>query len=142
VFYSYYGDITITKNRAMPKREMMTIFDYIDTYALRILKAIASNESPFYSEIMKKSNLVRSNFNRRLNELLDLGLVKVEYVEDPNPRVCRPRALYSLTPTGRRILELLKEIEKVYKEGVSLEDKEERWTEEELKKQMEGDENA
>ncbi len=29
-----------------------------------------------------------------------------------------------LTPTGKRILELLEEIERVYKEGVSLEEQE------------------
>lgn len=120
----------------MPKREKESVIDYLDTYALRILKAVAEDGSSFYSEIMKKSGLVRSNFNRRLNELLDLGLVKVRYVEDPNPNIRRPRALYSLTPTGKRILELLEEIERVYKEGVSLEEKELKWVEE----RMEGDE--
>ena len=123
----------------MPKREKEGILDYLDTYARRILKAIAENETPFYSELMKKTGLVRSNFNRRLNELLNLGLVKVTYVKDPNPNVRRPRALYSLTPTGKRILELLEEIEKVYRVGVSLEEKEERWAISQLEKQVKGD---
>ena len=114
----------------MPKREKKSVLDFLDSYALSILKAIETEE--YYSEIMKKSGLVRSNFNRRLTELLNLGLVKVTYVKDPNPNVRRPRALYSLTPTGKRILELLEEIERVYKEGVSLEEKEEKWIEEQL----------
>ena len=121
----------------MPKREKKSILDYLDSYALAILKAIASDKEAFYSKIMEKSGLVRSNFNRRLNELLDLGLVEVTYVKDPNPNVRRPRALYSLTPTGKRILELLEEIERVYKEGVSLDEKELKWIEDALKKQKE-----
>ncbi|WP_048091645.1 winged helix-turn-helix domain-containing protein [Geoglobus acetivorans] len=114
----------------MPKREKKGLIDYLDTYALRILKSIAEGENSFYSEIMEKSGLVRSNFNRRLNELLNLKLVKVEYVKDPNPNVRRPRALYSLTETGKRILELLEEIERVYKSGVSEDEKFEREAEE------------
>ncbi len=102
----------------MPKREKKGILDYLDTYARKILKAIAENEMSFYSEVMKKTGLVRSNFNRRLNELLNLGLVQVTYVEDPNPNVRRPRALYSLTPIGKRILELLEEIEEVHTENL------------------------
>ncbi len=40
-----------------------------------------------------------------------------------------------LTPTGKRILELLEEIERVYKEGVSLEEKELKWVEEQFRKE-------
>ncbi|RLI77341.1 hypothetical protein DRP04_11545 [Archaeoglobales archaeon] len=110
----------------MPKKREKDILDYLDTYALAILKAIAEENESFYSNIMTKSGLVRSNFNRRLNELLDLGLVEVTYVKDPDPNIRRPRALYSLTDTGKRILELLEEIERVYKEGIVEKEKEGR----------------
>ena len=116
----------------MPKRERKGILDFLDTYAFKILKVIADDDLAFYSKILQKSGLVRSNFNRRLNELLSLGLVEVRYVKDPNPNVRRPRALYSLTPTGKRILELLEEIEQVYREGVSEEEKFEREAEKHL----------
>jgi len=104
----------------MPRRKKESVLDYLDSYALKIMRAIEGGEKDaeaFYSEVMKKTGLVRSNFNRRLNELLKLGLVKVSYVKDPNSNIRRPRALYSLTPTGKRILELLEEIERVYEEG-------------------------
>ncbi|MBO8183124.1 MAG: winged helix-turn-helix transcriptional regulator [Archaeoglobus sp.] len=106
----------------MPKREKTGILDYLDTYAFVILRAIGAGK-PYYSEIMRESGLVRSNFNRRLNQLLKLGLIRVDYVKDPNPNVRRPKAVYSLTDTGRRILELLEEIERIYEEGVSEEER-------------------
>ncbi len=65
--------------------------------------------------------------------MISNGLVKETLVE---VRKGRSKKVYVLTPTGKRILELLEEIERVYKEGVSLEEKEMRWVE----KQMEGDE--
>lgn len=99
----------------MPKRKKEEVLDYLDSYAFRILKAITEDE-PFYVNIMKKSGLVRSNFNRRLNELLELGLINVKYVKDPNSRIRRPRALYYLTPLGKRIFKLLEKIVQTYKE--------------------------
>jgi len=73
----------------------------------------------------------KNSVSRRTDELLKLGLIKVEY----NPKERRP--FYSLTPTGRKILELLEEIAKVYEEKVSLEEKELKWIEESLKRSQE-----
>jgi DNA-binding HxlR family transcriptional regulator len=62
----------------------------------------------------------KKTLSNRIRELADLGLVKVAFIFD-TPTGTR---IYALTPTGKRILELLEEIERVYKEGVSLEEKE------------------
>ncbi len=106
----------VTKIRVMPKRKKLGILDYLDTYAFLILRGIKNGKST-YSEIMEASNLVRSNFNKRLNELINLGLISYTAGKEEGRR----RTIYSLTDTGRRILELLEEIEKVYNEGVGRE---------------------
>jgi DNA-binding HxlR family transcriptional regulator len=109
-------------------RKRVGLFDFLDEPNVVILKCL--KEKPHgYTELMKKSTVSSGTFSDRLNELLELGLVKARYSEKER------RPLYILTPTGRRILELLEEIEKVYKEGVSLEEKEEKWVEEQLWKE-------
>jgi len=95
----------------MPKKEKRSVLDYLDSYALQIMKPLKNGETT-YSDLMIKSNLVRSNFNKRLGELLKLKLVRVVYSES------RRKPFYSLTPAGKRILELLEEIERVYSEQV------------------------
>ncbi|AIG98460.1 hypothetical protein AFULGI_00017010 [Archaeoglobus fulgidus DSM 8774] len=95
----------------MPKKEKKSVLDYLDSYALQIMKPLKNGETT-YSDLMIKSKLVRSNFNKRLGELLKLKLVRVAYSES------KRRPFYSLTPAGKRILELLEEIERVYSEQV------------------------
>ena len=96
----------------MPKKRK-EILDFLDSYALRILKPLKDGKAT-YSELMKNSGLVRSNFNTRLNELLKLELVRVEYDREER------RPLYSLTSKGRRILEHLEEIERIYSEEIEM----------------------
>jgi|Deesub1362B_J571_1020462.scaffolds.fasta_scaffold01391_11 DNA-binding HxlR family transcriptional regulator len=91
----------------MPKKRR-DILDFLDSYAFRILVSLKDNKNT-YSVLMKNSGLVRSNFNNRLVELLKLGLVKVEYAEEMR------KPFYSLTLKGKRILELLEEIKRVYR---------------------------
>jgi len=96
------------------------------------LKIFFSLKEPkTWTELEKIADGDKNSVSRRTDELLKLGLIKVEY----NPKERRP--FYSLTPTGRRILELLEEIAKVYEEKVSLEEKELKWIEESLKKSEE-----
>ena len=69
-------------------------------------------------ELIKETGLDKTIVWRRTKELGLAGLIKMEItITDRHPK-------FELTPTGRRILELLEEIERVYKEGVSLEEKE------------------
>jgi DNA-binding HxlR family transcriptional regulator len=93
----------------MPKKRK-EILDFLDSYALRILRPLKDGKET-YSTLMKNSGLVRSNFNSRLNELLKLKLIRVEYDEEAR------KPLYFLTQKGRRILEHLEEIERIYSEG-------------------------
>lgn len=92
----------------MPKKRK-EILDFLDSYAFRILRPLKDGQAT-YSEIMKGSGLVRSNFNSRLNELLTLNLIKVEY--DKKER----KPLYSLTQKGRKILGHMEEVERIYSE--------------------------
>ena len=92
----------------MPKRRK-DILDFLDSYAFRIMGSLRDDKKT-YSALMKNSGLVRSNFNNRLVELLKLELIKVSYDEEMR------KPFYSLTSRGRRILELLEEIKRVYYE--------------------------
>jgi|Deesub1362B_J571_1020462.scaffolds.fasta_scaffold14579_2 DNA-binding HxlR family transcriptional regulator len=80
----------------------------------------------------------KKTLSNRIRELAGLGLIKVTFIFD-TPTGTR---IYMLTPTGKRILELLEEMERVYKEGVSLEERELKWVEEKLKKSENGKDNA
>ncbi len=99
----------------MPKKKS-GIFDYIDEVAVKILKLMKGKEKR-YSELQKESPLSPGAFNSRINQLIELKFVEVKYDLD------KRHPVYILTPTGERILELLEEIEKVYNEGVSEEEK-------------------
>lgn len=94
----------------MPKRRKESVLDYLDNYAFRILTPLKEGKTS-YSNLMKKSELVRSNFNRRLGQLLKLKLIKVEYdVEERRP-------FYSLTHVGEKTLYFMEEIDKAYEEN-------------------------
>ncbi|WP_456468142.1 winged helix-turn-helix domain-containing protein [Archaeoglobus sp.] len=113
----------------MPRRKEH-LLDYLDLVSLRILQSLREGIKTF-SELDDASPLSTPNFDRRLNELINLGLVKETFIMTEKKRA---KKMYSLTPTGKRILELLEEIERVYKEGVSLREKELKWAEEELRR--------
>ena len=115
----------------MPAREKQHLFDYLDLPSYQILSALRSGTKTF-TELASACSLSKSNFNERLEWLIVHGLVRETLVA---VRKGRSKKVYTLTPTGKRILELLEEIERVYKEGVSLEEKEENWLIEQLKKQ-------
>lgn len=93
----------------MPKKKKK-ILDFLDSYALQIMSPLKEGKK-YYSELMKKSGLVRSNFNNRLSELLELKLIKVDYDEE------KRRPFYSLTPKGEKILYFMEEIDKAYKKN-------------------------
>ncbi len=114
----------------MPRKKEH-ILDYLDFVALKILEAL-KDEVKTFTELDEQTPLSTPNFDKRLDELIKLGLIKETLKLTERGR---SKKVYSLTPTGRRILELLEEIEKVYKEGVSLEEKEERLLEEHLGKE-------
>lgn len=113
----------------MPRRKEH-LLDYLDLVSLRILQSLREGIKTF-SELDDASPLSTPNFDRRLNELINLGLVKETFIMTEKKRA---KKMYSLTPTGKRILELLEEIERVYKEGASLEEKEERQLVEEFRR--------
>ena len=95
------------------------------TGGIEILKAL-KNTNLRWNELMKSTELNSHTLSVRTRELIEAGLIVVRY-----DQVGR-HPLYTLTPTGKRILELLEEIEKVYKEGVSLREKELKFVEEQL----------
>lgn len=110
----------------MPRKKE-GLFDFLDEANVQILKNLKQTKMG-YTDLMKSSPVSSGAFSQRINQLISLGLVKVDYDEKER------RPLYTLTPTGKRILELLEEIERVYKEGVSLDEKELKWIEEALEK--------
>jgi DNA-binding HxlR family transcriptional regulator len=110
----------------MPRKKEH-ILDYIDFATFKILRALGSGDKTF-TELNKITPLSTPNFNKRLGELLEVSLIK-EVLGSPK-NSSRKRKVYTLTDTGRRILELLEEIERVYKEG---------WEEDRELKEMERD---
>lgn len=117
----------------MPAREKQHLFDYLDLPSYQILSALRSGTKTF-TELASACSLSKSNFNERLEWLIVHGLVKEVLTEI---RKGRSKKVYTLTPTGKRILELLEEIERGLQGGVSLEEKELKFVEEELKKNQE-----
>ncbi len=94
----------------MPRKKE-TLFDFLDEPNIQIMKNLRNSQLG-YTDLMKLAPVSPGAFNKRLNDLINLGLVKARY----NERERRP--LYMLTPTGKRILELLEEIERVYREEI------------------------
>lgn len=86
------------------------------TGGVEILKAL-ENEPLSWNDLLKKSNQNSNTLSYRTREFIQLGLIKEELT--PVPGSPRRKKVYTITPTGKRILELLEEIERVYKEGVS-----------------------
>jgi len=121
----------IREQNSMPKKKS-GILDYLDEIAFEILKLMKDAEKR-YSDLQKESPVSSGAFSTRINQLIELGLVKIRY--DLTER----RPLYMLTPTGKRILELLEEIKQVYKEGVSLDEKEIKEIEEMMNKSESGE---
>ena len=77
------------------------------TGGIEILKALREGNLR-WSELMKVTGLNSHTLSVRTRELIDAGLIVVKY--DQIGRY----PLYTITTTGRRILELLEEIERVY----------------------------
>lgn len=113
----------------MPRKKEH-ILDHLDLVSFRILQELREGFKTF-SELDEIVPISTPNFDKRLQELLNLGLIKETLITTEKGR---GKKVYVITPTGKRILELLEEIERVYKEGVSLEEKELKWAEDELKK--------
>ncbi|AGK61588.1 hypothetical protein Asulf_01612 [Archaeoglobus sulfaticallidus PM70-1] len=91
----------------MPRKKE-GLFDYLDEANVWILKNL-KNKKLIYTELMKNSLVSSGAFSTRINQLINLRLVKVEYDQE------KRRPFYSLTDTGKRILELLEEIERVHR---------------------------
>ncbi len=106
----------------MPAREKQHLFDYLDLPSYQTLSALKSGPKTF-TELASACSLSKSNFNDRLEWLILHGLVRETLSEI---RKGRSKKMYALTPKGKRILELLEEIERVYKEGASLEEHEKK----------------
>ena len=103
----------------MPAREKQHLFDYLDLPSYQILSALKSGAKTF-TELASACSLSKSNFNDRLDWLVENRLVEETLAK---ARKGRSRKVYVLTSTGRRILELLEEIERAYNRGVSEEEK-------------------
>jgi DNA-binding HxlR family transcriptional regulator len=93
----------------MPRKKE-GLFDFLDEANIKIMKGLM-NKDLGYTEIMRLSPVSAGAFSKRINQLINLDLVNVVY--DQTER----RPLYTLTETGRRILELLREIEGIYREA-------------------------
>ena len=101
---------------------------------VEVLKAL--KEKPLsWNELLKKSNQNSNTLSHRTREFIQLGLISEELMQVPDSP--RRKKVYTLTPTGKRILELLEEIERVYEEGVSEVEKFEK----EAEKALYSDEN-
>jgi len=112
----------------MPAREKQHLFDFLDFPTYEILSPLKKGPKPF-TELSKSCSLSKSNFNDRLEWLIKNGLIYETLI---NSETGRKRKGYALTDTGRRILELLEEIERVYGRGVG-EDRELKEMEEDLR---------
>ncbi len=98
---------------------------------IEVLKAL-KNSKLGWKDLMDVSKQNSHTLSARTKELISAELIKEELApESDSPR---KRKVYTITDTGRRILELLEEIEKVYGEGVG-EDKELREMEEDLEEE-------
>ena len=99
------------------------------TGGVEILKAL--KDGPLsWNELLKKANQNSNTLSYRTREFIQLKLIEEELVSvQDSPR---RRKVYVLTPTGKRILELIEEIEKAYNVRISEDEKFEREAEEHL----------
>jgi len=95
----------------MPKKKEH-ILDFLDFAALKMLQALKENKLSF-TKLNELTPLSTPNFNKRLTELIKLGLITEVLVELENGR---KKKVYSLTNKGRKILELLEEIERIFRD--------------------------
>ncbi len=103
--------------------------ELVDEKSLQILR-ILNNEPLQPTRIVEEVDFSESIVYRRLDKLRKWKLIR-EIASLTDKR--KPIKLYTLTPTGKRVLELLEEIERVLQEGYG-EDHEIKEMEEELKK--------
>jgi len=99
------------------------------TGGVEILKAL--KDGPLsWNELLKKSNQNSNTLSYRTREFIQLKLIEEGLISvQDSPR---RKKVYILTSTGKKILELLEEIERVYREGVSEDEKFEREAENHL----------
>ncbi len=95
---------------------------------IEVLKALKNSELG-WKDLMEASKQNSHTLSARTKDLISAGLIKEELASDPESP--RKRKVYTITDTGRRILELLEEIGRVHKEGFG-EDKELKEMEEDL----------
>ncbi len=93
-------------------RKKEHLFDYLDKKNIEILDLMRRYHT--YSELIRESGLTPSNFSARINRLIELKLVEIVY----DMRRRRPK--YMLTPVGEKVLELFKEVERIYKQEVEV----------------------
>ncbi len=93
----------------MPRKKEH-ILDFLDFASLKILQALKESDLSF-TKLNERAPLTTPNFNNRLTELIKLGLITEVLIESEKGR---KKKVYSLTDKGRKILELLEEIERVY----------------------------
>lgn len=110
-------------------RKRTDLLDFLDSVSYKILRKLKDGEKTF-TELYEVSGLSKRNFDRRLGELIHLGIIIEVFSQTETGR---KKKKYALTPIGKRILELLEEIERVYKEGVSEEERFEKEAEEFLR---------
>lgn len=72
--------------------------------SLKILKAISKRPAR-QKDIIALTKLDKTIVWRRLNELFDLGLIRISFSGATSPK------LYELTPLGQRIVQLLEQME-------------------------------
>lgn len=72
--------------------------------SLKILKAISKRPAR-QKDIIAATKLDKTIVWRRLNELFDLGLIRISFSGATSPK------LYELTPLGQRIVQLLEQME-------------------------------
>jgi len=96
-------------------RKRTELLDFLDSVSYLILQALIDGSKSF-TELFNVSKLSKRNFDKRIKELIDLKLITEVLVL--NEKTGRKKKKYALTDIGKRILNLLEEIEKVYTEGV------------------------
>ncbi len=90
-------------------------------YAIQVLMILLEDKDLFFHEVVRKCNsngefCSPSTINLRLKDLESAGLVK--------KKVLHSRAVkYSLTPLGKKIATLVKEIDVIYENGIKSEEK-------------------
>lgn len=95
----------------MPKKKEH-ILDFLDFAAFKILQALREKNMSF-TRLNECTPLSTPNFNNRLTTMIRLGLVeeRLQVTEKG-----RKKKVYAITEKGRKILELLEEIERTFRD--------------------------